>query len=89
MSLGLGALYVVFRRFGEGRRTMVRFAIAFPIVLAVVGAVSAGSETWEQRCPGHPQDLCSYNDSVPAMSFIAGVYALAALGRAWMLFVER
>jgi hypothetical protein len=89
MSIGLGALWFVYARFGEGRRTLLRFAIAFPVFLAVIAAVSAGSETYESRCPGHPQDMCRYNDSVPAMAIIAGVYVLAALIRAWMLYNER
>lgn len=89
MVPGLAALGLVFVRFGEGRTTLRRFAIAFVVLLLVIAGVSAGSETYRQRCPGRPLEWCEYNDSVGAMATIAVVFSIAACVRAWMLYAER
>ena len=89
MAPGLGAVAVVRWRYGEGVRTLRRFAIAYGIVLAIIAGVSAGSTVTLARCPSDPNEWCEYNDSVPAMAVLAVGYLLAGCGRAWMLYRER
>ena len=89
MAVGMAALTVVWVRYGEGRRTLKRFAIAYAFALAVVAGISVGSETYRARCPDDPAEWCEYNDSVAAIATIAVVFSIAAVVRSWMLYSER
>lgn len=89
MAPGLGAIAFVRWRYGEGERTLRRFAIAYGVVLVTIAGVSAASTVTLARCPRDPDEWCEYNDSVPAMAVLAFGYALAGCGRAWMLYSEK
>lgn len=89
MSIGLVPLVHVWRRHGEGERTLRRFAVAFPLLLLLIGAISAMSTVTRTRCPSNPIEWCEYNDSTPAMAAIAVGFVVAATVRAWMLYAER
>ena len=89
MAVGFGVLAYVHHRWGDGERSMRRFAIGFVIVLAVIAGVSAGSESYQVRCPDDPAEWCEYNDSVAAMATIAAVYVVASVVRSWMIYAER
>lgn len=89
MAIGLVPLLYVWRRHGEGARTLRRFAIGFAVLLGVVVALSAGASVTRTRCPDDPTVMCEYNDSTPAMATIAVVFTIAACVRAWMLYAER
>ena len=65
------------------------FFIAAPMLLVLVGILSAGSATYTQPCPDNKLELCSYNDSVPAIAVAVFVFVIASGIRAWFLYAER
>lgn len=89
IAIGLGAVAYVRFRYDTGHRAFRRFLIASAGILACVAGLSLVSSVNEGRCPDDPTEFCRYNDSVPAMATIVGVFVIVALVVSRVLYTER
>jgi len=89
MAVGWVVLFATHRRFGGDARAVRNFAILLLTGLIASAVVAFSSNDYVVRCRGNPSEYCTYNDGVPAMATVTGVYLIAVLFKAWRLYDHR
>ena len=89
-SVAIGTISVVASAFRYGKRSDARsYMIAAPIVLFLVVVITAGTDTYELRCPDDPREYCTYNDFEPIILLMATGFLVVAMIKSWKLYTER
>lgn len=89
VGLGLGLIVVICTKFDPRPQTIKRFSIAAAATMLAVAVLSFGAESRTGRCPDDPAELCTYNDSVPAIVFVVIAFCIVCAVRSRMIYFER
>lgn len=89
MALGVAATAYIRFRYDTGHRAFRRLCMWYGALVVVIAGLSLTSNVAEVRCRREPNEFCRYNDSVPAIATIAGVFFLVGVGRAWFIYSDR
>jgi hypothetical protein len=57
--------------------------------MAIVAVLSFGAESRSGRCPDDLTQICTYNDSTPAIVFVVAVFCIVCAVRSRMIYFER